>query len=425
MACGRTTASFSPAMSATVGPSQRVCSRPTFVSTATAASSTLVASQRPPRPASTTATSTSRRASSSSAAAVSSSNWVTRSPPRERAIDLGGGGRGALHGGAEGVGREVLVADPDPLGEGDQVRREVGAGAHAVGLEQRGGHADGRALAVGPHDVDGREALLRAAERGQQAPHPLQPEAHAEQLEREQVLLGLLLAPAHAASSSSSWRSAASLSRSPCTTASGARATKRSLASLPSARAISDSSSARRCSLRRVAALEVHRVGGEHGHRPAGHADGRHRLAVAVPGQPAEPCHVLGRRVVALRVEARGDRLAGRGADAVPPRAQRLHGLDRARELLLGGGVGERVVGPRVAVGHQQAVAAGDVAPDVLGHERDQRMGERERLRQHVHREARGLACTSSGDLRLRRSDETCPYSRGLSSSRYQSHSSP
>ena len=77
---GRTTASFSPAMSAIVGPSQRVCSSPTLVSTTTGAPSTLVASQRPPRPASTTATSTSRRASSENAAAVSSSNCVTRSP---------------------------------------------------------------------------------------------------------------------------------------------------------------------------------------------------------------------------------------------------------------------------------------------------------------------------------------------------------
>ncbi len=80
MASGRTTASFSRAMSATVGPSQRVCSRPTLVSTTTGARSTPVASWRPPRPASTTATSTPRRASSSNAAAVISSNWVTRSP---------------------------------------------------------------------------------------------------------------------------------------------------------------------------------------------------------------------------------------------------------------------------------------------------------------------------------------------------------
>ena len=68
-------------MSAIVGPSQRVCSNPTLVSTTTGAPRTFVASQRPPRPASITATSTSRRASSENAAAVSSSNWVTRSPP--------------------------------------------------------------------------------------------------------------------------------------------------------------------------------------------------------------------------------------------------------------------------------------------------------------------------------------------------------
>ena len=40
----RTTASFSSAMSAMVGPSQRVCSRPTPVSTATFEGITLVAS---------------------------------------------------------------------------------------------------------------------------------------------------------------------------------------------------------------------------------------------------------------------------------------------------------------------------------------------------------------------------------------------
>ena len=87
-------------MSAIVGPSQRVCSSPTLVSTHTSASSTLVASQRPPRPASTTATSTPRRASSSNAAAVSSSNWVTRSSVSV-AVHLRGGRGGALHGGAE------------------------------------------------------------------------------------------------------------------------------------------------------------------------------------------------------------------------------------------------------------------------------------------------------------------------------------
>ncbi len=44
VAPSRTTASFSPAMSAIVGPSQRVCSNPTLVSTTTCAPSTFVAS---------------------------------------------------------------------------------------------------------------------------------------------------------------------------------------------------------------------------------------------------------------------------------------------------------------------------------------------------------------------------------------------
>jgi hypothetical protein len=56
--------SFSAAMSAIVGPSQRVCSRPTFVRTWTFEGMTFVASQRPPRPASTTTTSAPASASS-------------------------------------------------------------------------------------------------------------------------------------------------------------------------------------------------------------------------------------------------------------------------------------------------------------------------------------------------------------------------
>jgi hypothetical protein len=73
----RTTASFSAAMSASVGPSQRVCSRLTDVSTWTFEGITFVASKRPPSPASTTATSTPRRASSWYAAEVRASNCVT------------------------------------------------------------------------------------------------------------------------------------------------------------------------------------------------------------------------------------------------------------------------------------------------------------------------------------------------------------
>ena len=182
------------------------------MSTTSGARRTPVASWRPPSPASTTATSTPRRASSSNAAAVSTSNWVTRSPSCEPAVDLRGRLGRALHGGAEGVGPQVGIADPDPLGEAGEMRREVRAGAHAVRLEQRGRHPHGRALAVRADHVDRAEALLRRAERREQPAHALQPEAHPEQLEAEQVLLGARGAPRHSASRSS--RRRASLSRS-------------------------------------------------------------------------------------------------------------------------------------------------------------------------------------------------------------------
>ena len=155
-----------------------------------------MASWRPPRPASTTATSTPWRASSSNAAAVISSNCVTRSPGSSAAVDLRRRRRGALDGGAELVGLEVAVADPDALGERGEVRREERARADAVRLQQRRGHAHRRALAVRADDVDRAEALLRRAQRGEQPAHALQAEAHAEQLEAEQMLLRPRRAPA-------------------------------------------------------------------------------------------------------------------------------------------------------------------------------------------------------------------------------------
>ena len=71
------------------------------------------------------------------------------------------------------------------------MRRGVAAGAQPVALEDRRAEADGRRLAVGPDHVDRGEAALRQAQHGHQPVHAVEPEAHAEQLEREQVLLGL------------------------------------------------------------------------------------------------------------------------------------------------------------------------------------------------------------------------------------------
>src|SRR5579859_4588468 len=59
--------------------------------------------------------------------------------------------------------------------------------------EDRGDHADGGGLAVCADHMDRLEAALGMLERGHQSAHPVQPEPHSEQLEREQVTLGLWL----------------------------------------------------------------------------------------------------------------------------------------------------------------------------------------------------------------------------------------
>ncbi len=73
--------------------------------------------------------------------------------------------------------------------------RGVGAGAKPVTLEDRRGHARRRGLPVRAEHVDRVKAALRRAQRGHHPPHAVEPEAHPEQLERAQVILGPRLAP--------------------------------------------------------------------------------------------------------------------------------------------------------------------------------------------------------------------------------------
>ena len=180
-----------------------MCSSPTLVSTTTGAPSTLVASWRPPRPASTTATSTPRRASSANAAAVSSSNCVTRSPSSSVRSTLAAAAAArctaAPKASAPRSASPIRIRSANEVRCGDRnvpVRTPCASSSAAVirAVER---------LAVRADDVDRAEALLRAAEHGQQPAHALEPEAHAEQLEREQVGLGVLEAPgAHRSASS-------------------------------------------------------------------------------------------------------------------------------------------------------------------------------------------------------------------------------
>jgi hypothetical protein len=53
-----------------------------------------------------------------------------------------------------------------------------------VALEDRGAEADRGGLAVGADHVDRREATLGQTEHGHQPVHAVEPEPHAEQLER-------------------------------------------------------------------------------------------------------------------------------------------------------------------------------------------------------------------------------------------------
>ena len=74
------------------------------------------------------------------------------------------------------VAVDLAPGDPDALGEPRQVGRGVEAGAEARRTEDRLGHRRGRALAVGPGNLDGGEALLGIAEPLQRRADPS--EAH-------------------------------------------------------------------------------------------------------------------------------------------------------------------------------------------------------------------------------------------------------
>ena len=86
---------------------------------------------------------------------------------------------------------ERTLADLDPLREAAQVRRGVDAGREALALEDRGSETRRRRLAVRAYDVHRRESPLRHPERRHQLVHAVEPEPHAEQLETEEVVLGL------------------------------------------------------------------------------------------------------------------------------------------------------------------------------------------------------------------------------------------
>ena len=119
-------------MSAIVGPSQRVCSSPTLVSTWTFERDHVGGVVAPAEPG------LDHRDLDLARGELGVRGGGQRLELRhavvavERAVDELGGARGALDRGGERGRLEVGVVDPDPLGERDQVRRQVGAGAQPV-----------------------------------------------------------------------------------------------------------------------------------------------------------------------------------------------------------------------------------------------------------------------------------------------------
>ena len=244
-----------------------------------------------------------------------------------------------------------------------------------------------------------REALLRRAERGHQPAHAVEAEAHAEQLERRAgsarrpPASSAVAAAARVTAPPARRRSRSSLSRSACDDRRRRLRHEALVGSLPSARAISPSQLARGARALRAGRLGVDAprrraarprrrgsrpsprrsppLGGPSSRR-ASRATSARRLVVAV-GRQRAPGRAPGRDA-ALVAPARAR--AGTAAISVADLAPRPPASRRAASAC---GVARR---------GQQPLGAGHVGPDLLGHERDHRVRERQRLAQDVQERA-------------------------------------
>ena len=325
---------------------------------------------------------------------------------------------------------DVRAVDPDPLGERDEVRREVGARSACpwprriaaiirtvedlplvptTWIERK--RSCGEPRTVSSRRIRSSPNVMPNSSRSSS-----QRSASARvQADRCSAAGGLATATG-TLERRELGASRSSFSRSASTSCGGALATKPSLASLPSARAISASSS--RAPGREPALL-------------LGRVDAAARAA-ARPCRPGRRRSPRRRRRPPRRPRgraARGGRRAARSRRSRRPQARRQDGARRARRprcasartlrtasmtapiSRLGRRV-ERAPGRPAGTASRRAgpSASGHGVPDLLGHERDDRVRERERLAQHVQQRRRQVGVASS---------------RPLTSSRYQSQSSP
>jgi hypothetical protein len=80
------------------------------------------------------------------------------------------------HTGGELLLGGVASAEPDALGVGDQVRREIRARRMPLRLKRPSQRGGGSTLAVGTDDLDGSQLPLRVIQRGQKLLDALQTE---------------------------------------------------------------------------------------------------------------------------------------------------------------------------------------------------------------------------------------------------------
>ena len=320
---GCATASFSCAISASVSPSTSVCSSDTFVRSTTRERRTFVASCRPPRPASTTAASTAASAKAASAAAVIVSNCVA--PVRSASART----RASATSRSTSSPAMVIRSDHERTwGETVAPTWSPSASSSASIVPNRS------RLAVRAHDVHRLVRELRVAEGAEQGAHPVGAEAVGRpRRERREPADVRPVSRRALRARGDTGRASRAPPRRP---RAGAFATNRSLASMPSERAIS-----------LPQPLELRRdVGGD----------------LLAPGTDDRTEDSL----LVLRLELDLD-----AAATIDP-GRLLHAVERGcvrSEAVVG-------LGPRR---HDEASAAiGEVRPDLLGHVRQHRMQERQ-----------------------------------------------
>ena len=378
---GASTASFSAAIASRVPPSCSTWSRPTLVSATTGASSTLVASYRPPSPASTATASAPALARATNAAAVSTSNCVIGSSATASTPAAATSTRATA---AASRRRRAAPAQLDALGEPVHVRRDVRTGGQAVRLQDRGGeHASSRSCRwCRRRGWHGTTAAARPAPS--QRPHAVEPEPHSDaarvarrssarppirQLGQARVELDLAAEPV--ATSRSSATTAAAPGDEPGV--GELRLPRREIGA-----------GLRDAALDLAAQRDRERAAAHE------HASVAHRGDAAGRGPDDRRPPQAGEQVVrraqvgGVRAAAEAARRAARGRRPGACAAARCRARSRPTRR-----APPRDPRHRPAPGttmHQQPALPGQVRPDLLGHERHDRMQQRQHALEHVQR---------------------------------------